>query len=137
MDGLWKYVRWGLIVIVAIGSLSFVLGWLSLPGEVLDPDAGLSRWRWFYDTHEALNATAANITSAESAVLDFQNLNGDISTWNWQQNNEYQRLTSVYRGYITHYNRLANQYNAKMRDVTRNWASPPDLPTHIPNWTGR
>jgi hypothetical protein len=37
-------------------------------------------------------------------------------------------------GYVTNYNRVAQEYNAKMRDITRNYIRPGDLPDCVPNW---
>lgn len=130
----WQYFWWVIGVAIVLSLVGFALNWLFLPAKILNPDEGLARWQWFYDTHEALNATAGNIQNATQAVTEFETFNGDPKGWNFQQTNEHSRLITVRNGYITHYNNLANQYNAKMRDITRNWASPPDLPSNIPNW---
>ena len=129
-----KYVAWGLAVLILLALAWWGIRWLLLPTQVLDPQQGLERWRWFYDTYQATNAVAGNIAVAQKSVDDYVALNGDPSGWDWQQNNEYQRLVSVRDGYVTHYNNLANSYNAKMQDMTRNWAAPPDLPAKIDNW---
>lgn len=124
----------GLLLVIALGLVGWFIRWLFLPTQVLDPQEGLARWQWFYDEYEAVNAVAGNIQVASNSVEDFKEFNGSPDTWDWQQNDEYQRLVTVRDGYITQYNNLANSYNAKMRDMTRNWSAPPDLPSNIPNW---
>lgn len=130
----WQYIFWIIGVLVFSSLIGWGVSWLLLPTKVINPDEGLVAWRWFYDTREALNATAANIENATKSVQDFRDFNGSPSGWDFQQNGEYQRLVTVRDGYIAHYNALASQYNAKMKDFTRNWSAPPDLPRRIDSW---
>ncbi|MHA2136210.1 MAG: hypothetical protein ACW99J_20310 [Candidatus Thorarchaeota archaeon] len=128
----------GAIVIAAIviAIVGYALDWFgTVAEEVLDPHEALSRWRWFYDTHQALQAQQNNVMRADNSVSEFIDLYGNNPTdWGWQAQEEYQRRTTIRDGYIINYNRVAQEYNAKMRDITRNFAAPSDLPTHIPNW---
>jgi hypothetical protein len=133
-SSVWKWIFWLIGILIVLAIVGWLISWLLLPLRVVNPEDGLARWRWFYDTHEAINATKGNIQVAAQAVDDYEDFNGDPKEWDWQQKSEYQRLTSVKNGYITHFNNLANDYNAKMRDMTRNWSAPGDLPGHIPNW---
>jgi len=130
----WKWFWWIVLVLVVIGIVGFVWSWLSMPSKILDPNAALARWQWFYDTKTGLDGLAGNIQVAQKQVDDFKATNGDPSKWTFVQQDAYQHDSTVLSGYMTEYNNLANQYNAKMDDITRNFAAPRDLPRHIPNW---
>jgi hypothetical protein len=131
---LWWLIGVVILLIVAGGIVGFAMNWLSLPGKILDPNAALVRWQWFYDTKTGLDGLSGNIKQAEASITDYEKFNGDPSTWGWSQQQEHSRLTQVKSGYINRYNSLAQEYNAKMDDITRNWSAPPDLPKHIQNW---
>ena len=132
--GVLKWIFWSILIVVILSLVGWGIHWLFLPTQVLNPDEGLARWRWFYDQYQAINATKGNIQIAQNSVDSFLVVNGNLNTWDWQQRSEFQRLTTVRDGYIIHYNNMANDYNAKMDDITRNWSAPPDLPRNIPNW---
>lgn len=131
----WQWIGFGILIVAVLSMVGWGLRWLLLPAKIIDPDEGLKRWRWFYEQIESINATESNIYVATEAINSFLDLNGlDPEEWGWQTKDEYARLQSIYMGYIVHYNSLVNEYNAKMRDITVNWASPPDLPERIPQW---
>jgi uncharacterized membrane protein len=134
----WKWILWILVILVAVSMIvsvvGFAMGWLSLPGKILNPDQGLARWQWFYDQNAAITAVGSNISTTEQEIADFQTQNGSSSTWDVTQRNQYSYLLVQKNGYVTQYNNLVASYNAKMNDVTRNWSAPPDLPRHISNW---
>lgn len=134
-------IRWGcwlgavlVLIVVAGGLISFTLGWLAIPGKVLDPNENLARWQWYYDTYQGEKALGANIQQADKTLSQFRLDNGDPSGWNFSQTGEYSREVTVRDGYIVQYNTVAQKYNAKMRDITRSLIRPPELPTCIPNW---
>lgn len=118
-------------LIFVCSLIGWVLQWAILPMRVVNPQEGLQRWRWFYDTKDGLEALSSNIETAHTAVVRYEDQNGDTDKWDWQQRQSYDRLLSVERGYINGYNTLAGQYNAKMDDMTRSWSAPPDLPRYI------
>lgn len=124
------------VLLILLGVVGAVMGWFGeVADEVLDPREAVARWQWFYDTHQALEAQESNVLQAELSVANFIELYGDdTSTWGWQAQEEYQRLVTVRDGYIINYNRVAEEYNAKMMDITRNYAAPPDLPEYIKPW---
>lgn len=125
------YILWAVVAVILVALLLWTLNWLLLPLRVLNPDEGLARWRWYHDTYNAILATDANIASAEDSLDTFIKTAGNPSDWNWQQNDEYQRLVAVRNGYIMQYHNLVARYNARMSDITRNWSAPANLPTHI------
>lgn len=132
----WGFWIIGIVIalIMVTGVAGFALDWLGLPGRIVDPDETLARWRWYYDVYQGLQGQAANIEQAEKSVGEFRDFNGDPDGWDWQTKDEYQRLTVVRDGYIMNYNRVAQEYNASMRDITRNYIRPGDLPECVPNW---
>jgi hypothetical protein len=133
MKTFWKVVGATAGIILVVLLVGWALDWITLPTRVIDPNKGLANWQWFYDTNQALSALNTNVQVADKAISDYLTVNGNLDTWNWQQQDEYQRLLTVKNGYIVRYNTLAAEYNAKMDDMTRNWSAPPDLPRHIPN----
>ena len=102
---IWKYIRWFIGILIVLSLVVFGLRWLFLPARILDPDEGLARWRWFYDTRTALEATTGNIQTSEKAIAGYEEFNGNPSGCDFQQRNQYARLLTVSDGYITHYNK--------------------------------
>ncbi len=119
---------------LVIGGISWALGWITLPARVVNPQAAIYNWQWYYDTHASLQAQTDTIRQYEERLANFEKDYGESSTWDWQTKEERQRLASVVDGYVANYNRVASEYNASMRDITRRWAKPPDLPACVPNW---
>lgn len=129
-----KWVVLSTILCLIIGVIGWTAGWIALPFRVVNPEAAVYNWQWYYDTHASLQAQTDTIHQYEGRLADFSETYGNPSTWDWQTKEEHQRLTSVIDGYIANYNRVASEYNASIRDITRRWARPRDLPECISNW---
>lgn len=129
-----KFFAVVILLSLVLGAIGWALEWVTLPARVVNPETGLYNWQWYYDTHASLQAQVDTIRQYQTRLDNFSETYGDPKTWDWQTKEEHQRLASIVDGYVANYNRVASEYNAAIRDVTRRWSKPPDLPGCIPNW---
>jgi len=135
-----KFALFTLVILLVIPLMFATTGcglaakYIATGEKILDPEKALQRWQWFYDTKAFLEGQADVIEQYEKSIEELKEINGEPQGWDWQTKDEYQRLVATRDGIIANYNRVAQEYNAKMRDITRSFIRPPELPREIPNW---
>lgn len=110
-----------LALLVGILAINLVSKWLGFGVETISPDFVYDNYVWFKEQYTAIQQVSVMIQNAKGEVQDFKELYGDTSTWSWEINDEYSRLLTVKNGYISKYNQLVAQYNAKASNARVNW----------------
>lgn len=119
----WFFFIMGLlaIVIVVLTSGSWIGKWLTKPGEIFDADKVQADWQFAYDTEEDLIAAARMYCKAVELV--------DLAS---NDNERAQRMTQA-QAIALNYDRIASDYNARLRDAFRaGWTKPPDVRERAP-----
>jgi len=111
--------RWVLFlvgVIILVGVISWGMGWLAVPGQVVSPQNVRVQWAWAYDTEESLGAAAIQYCAAVAAL--------DASGTEFAREQRQTQVTFMEQNYA----RIAAEYNGRMRDAFRaGLVAPPDV----------
>ncbi len=91
--------------------------------EIATADYVLENYRWFKNQSAAIEQTEAQIASMKGEIADYVDDFESVSKaeWPFDAREELGRKETVLRGYISQYNMLVKDYNARSSDMTRNW----------------
>ena len=133
-------ISWGTRIIailfvlgLVIGAFSYVGGWLSEGGRVVQQEVGpaalLAKYSHFKDMYAVLEKKKADISGAQNAVAGFRTDYGnDLSAWPRDVRESYGQKKNELLTMKQSYNSLAAEYNADMAKANWRFTNVGDLP---------
>ena len=121
-------------------SLCLLVGALSMPlaiegcgrsdktMDIISPDYILEQYRWFKKQTASIDQVKNQVKSEQEEIADMRKEYGKtpVSEWPSDEREEFRRKQSILRGYISQYNMLVGQFNARDSDVTAKFAKGQD-----------
>lgn len=134
-----KWAIWIVFACFAVGALASVLSLgmkvISTPGRVLsktlDTDNVITNYEWFKQQFQDVQAQDAKIAAAKSALDQFRDAAGPRSGWQFDDRQEFSRLSSVVLGLTSQRASMVAQYNARTKMLNRDVFRTSDLPAEI------
>jgi hypothetical protein len=124
-----------MIVGVLISGITWTVRILSMPAGIIervaDPDNAIYNLEWFRTQYHQINATKAQIMVAQEQLDTFVQLNGLLINYNFNQRQEYSRLTTNVSGLKQFCLTTAADYNAHAEMITRRLYQGNDLPKEV------
>lgn len=116
-----RWWLWTLVILLLMVIGAWVLGWITMPWQIISPENIRKQWTWGYDQYESLQAVAQQVCTAERAV--------NAATSDTERTQRQTQLIA----YENNYARLAADYDARMRNAFEaGLVRPPDLPARAP-----
>lgn len=88
--------------------------------KTLNADNAIYNYEWFKQQYEDIQAMERKALIAEEAVLNFESIAGERSTWTFEDKTEAARLRSVAQGLRTSAEDMIATYNARSKMANRN-----------------
>ncbi len=118
-----------------IGIISFVTypaqQAASVVRKTLDADNAIYNYEWFHRQYEDLGAMTPKLQNAEAALEAFEASAGPRSSWQFDDRQEYSRLSSIVLGLRNQRASLVADYNAHAGMSNRAIFIGSALPTHV------
>ncbi len=141
-DATWSFWRvfWAfsgiLIVLLIFAGLLGLVGWaISVPSgvvrRVVNPDAIVQNYEWYESQYQDIQAADNQIATAEQAAERFKMNAGPRENWKLDERQEMGRLNDILDGLRYYRSRLAADYNAKSRMISRSMWKRSDLPYRV------
>jgi len=123
----------GVCIVSTCGCLGFFSGYTEKAQEYTSADYSIEQYKFFIDKYNAIRQMGAMIKNQNSQMEEFTAMYNDPKTWSRTQQENFEELRFTRNGYIQQYNKLAADYNARMRDLTTNqmWMKPQNYPSSI------
>ena len=116
--------------IVLVIASSGCLGWGSAAANTVSADNVLGNYAWFKTQETAMQQLLAQVCAANAQITQFKHDYGDPKTYSSTVNDQYGQLTFVKQGYISKYNSLVSDYNARrsnfIKSLGRDQTPPPE-----------
>lgn len=87
--------------------------------ETLNADNAIYNYEWFKQQSQDIKANQEKIYVAEQAVISFEAVAGDRSTWTFEDKTEDSRLRSIAQGLHSQDANLVGDYNARSSMANR------------------
>jgi len=87
--------------------------------KTYNADNALAQYHWFQEEYAEIQSTQSKMTDAEAALKDFEVSAGPRDKWAFDDRQEDSRLRTVVQGLKSHYNDVANAYDAKAKETDR------------------
>ena len=118
-----------LILLLLIGA-GYVIKYFLLPvktvtsqiaaaSDIIDKtytaDNAIYNYEWFKTQYEKIDANRKQVQNTIATIADFKNTYGDITSWDYETKQEYNRLNTIKLGLQNQDNTLVAEYNARSK----------------------
>lgn len=108
------WIIFGIVGIMIIFSLlSIIGGYWKLGTKTVSADNFEKNYEWFKVQETAITQLKTQVCQSQYQVVEYKKTFGDTSKWNSEVFRGYNDLLFVKNGYISKYNSLVAQYNAR------------------------
>ena len=123
----------GVCALITFSVLSPVIGiiasYLGVAITTVSAPNAVHNYQWFKDQESAMAQIQNQICFQDSQIADFKQTYGsNSSTWSGNEQNNYADLQFVKSGYVSKYNALVGDYNAKRSSLISGFGRDPNLP---------
>ena len=131
-----KKVLAAMMILLAIVLFVFVLRIVCTPVEqetrihekTIDADNVVHNYEFFKQQAQDIKATDAKIKTAQTEMSSFKEVAGDRDEWDYNDKNEYARLTANVTGLKNYRNEQVATYNARAKMANRSIFKTKELP---------
>ena len=121
------------ITIIAIFVAFFLmgdtfLGYFGLAKKTVSAQNFEKNYEYFKSQETAMKQLEAQICQSKNEVNDFKEIYGNSTTWTKTTKQEYSELAFIKNGYISKYNSLVADYNAKRSSFIQNFGRDDKIP---------
>ena len=83
-------------------------------------DNAIYNYEWFKTQYEKIQATEKQIDNTMMQKVEFKELYGEASTWDFTTKESYSRISTTLLGQKNHYEDIVAEYNARSKMANRN-----------------
>ena len=118
---LWKWITIAFLIIAVISVASWAGGYLGLFGKTISAQNFEKNYEWFKGQEMSISQINNQVCYQIEQANDFKKLYGEAENWTKTTKQSYDDLMFVKNGYVSKYNSLVAEYNARRSSFIKNF----------------
>lgn len=114
--------------LVALTVITIFGGYIGLGLKTVSAQNFEKNYEWFKSQETAIKQIQNQVCVSNDSIKEFKALYGDVNGWTKTTKDQYGELSFVKNGYISKYNLLVSEYNARRASFIKSFGRDPQIP---------